>query len=80
MMVWKYYIVVNNATNDLVEGEETTDGLPLCSDYAVAKWFDSPEELNKWVAENTTLSLENADYHIEGHYETIKYQLQTTED
>ena len=55
---WRYYIVLNNDTNDLVEDVETSDGLPLCSDYAVAKWFDSSEELNKWVSEKTSLSLE----------------------
>lgn len=73
---WKYYIVLNNDKNDLVEdGEvETSDGLPLCSDYAAARWFDSPEELNEWVSTNTTLSLENVDYHIEGHYEKIRYE------
>ena len=69
---WKYYIVLNNNTNDLVEEAETSDGLPICSDYAVAKWFDSPEKLNKWVSKNTSLSLENEEYHIEGHVEIIK--------
>lgn len=70
---WKYYIVLNNDTYDLVEGAETSDGLPLCSDYTVAKWFHNPDELNQWVSENTTLSLENEDYHIEGHCEIIRY-------
>lgn len=30
--------------------------------------FDSPEELNEWVKDETDLNVENGDYHIEGHY------------
>lgn len=72
---WKYYIIYNNTKdflNNIVEGAETPDGLPLCCDFSVAISFDSPEELNEWVENNTTLSLENFEYHIEGHYETIR--------
>lgn len=74
---WKYCIVLNNGSDDLVESvdkEDPVDGLPLCQDYNAAKWFDSPEELLKWVHTKTSLSVENEDFHIEGHYKTIKFQ------
>lgn len=76
MKKWKYYIVLNNGEDDLVESvdqEDPVDGLPLCQDYNVAKWFNSPDDLLKWVQTKTSLSLENDDFHIEGHYEIIKY-------
>lgn len=71
---WKYFIVLNS--NDfpynIVEFKKTPDGeLPLCCDFDVAINFDSPEELNSWVKENTSLNFENCDYHIEGHYLTV---------
>lgn len=72
---WKYYIVLNNEHEDLVESvdkEDLENGLPLCQDYNTAKWFDSPGELLEWVKNKTSLSIENEDFHIEGHYETIK--------
>jgi hypothetical protein len=73
---WKYYIVLNNDREDLIEETENEDpvnGLPLCQDYTIAKCFDSPEELLEWVEDKTSLSIENEDFHIEGHYETIKH-------
>lgn len=68
---WKYFIILNE--NDfpcnIVESKETCDGkLPLCCDFSIAINFDSPEKLQKWVEKNTSLCLENGDYHIEGHY------------
>lgn len=67
---WKYFIVLNNDNNDYVSDcEEPGEGLPLCGgDFTVAKYFLSPEELVEWVNENTSLVLEEGDYHIEGHY------------
>lgn len=44
------------------------DGIPVCCDFSVAKSFSSPDELLKWVCENTSLRKENGDFHIEGHY------------
>ena len=68
---WKYFIALNNDSWDYVEGEETPDGLPIGNDFSVAKWFDSPDELNEWVSNHTSLSIENEEYHIEGHYVTV---------
>ena len=68
---WKYFIALNNDKWDYVEDEETSDGLPIGNDFSSAKWFDSPNELNDWVRNHTTLSYENEDYHIEGHYVTV---------
>lgn len=68
---WKYFIILNDGSfpNDIIESKETVDGeLPLCCDFNIAINFDSPEELQKWVKDYTSLSLENGDYHIEGHY------------
>ena len=73
---WKYYIVLNNGKDDIVEScdsEDPVNGLPLCQDYNVGKWFDTPEELIEWVKTKTSLSIEREDFHIEGHYETIRY-------
>ena len=66
---WRYFIVLNNDKEDIVEGKEVPDdGIPVCNDFMVAKYFLSPEELVKWVKENTSLILDEGDYHIEGHY------------
>lgn len=68
---WKYFIVLNDKERfgSIVEDVEIPgDGLPICVDLAVAINFLSPEELVQWVKENTSLVLENGDYHIEGHY------------
>ena len=68
---WKYFIILNNdkLSHNIVECGETVDKeLPLCCDFSIAINFDSPEELQKWVKDHTSLSLENGDYHIEGHY------------
>ena len=67
---WRYFIVLNNRENlnNIVEFKQTPDGLPVCQDFSVAINFETPEELNEWVRENTNLSVENGDYHIEGHY------------
>ena len=67
---WRYFIVLNNKNdlNNIVESSETPNGLPLCQDFSVAINFKTPEELNKWVSENTSLSVENEDYHIERYY------------
>lgn len=68
---WNYFVVLNNESSihDIVEGAEVPgDGIPVCCDFTVAKSFLSPEELVEWVGKNTSLVLENGDYHIEGHY------------
>lgn len=66
---WRFFIVLNNDKEDIVEGKEVpSDGIPVCNDFTVAKYFLSPEELVEWVKENTSLILEEGDYHIEGHY------------
>lgn len=69
--MWKYYIEIltGSCTGDYVEGKEVPgDGIPVCADLAVAKWFDSPDELNKWAKENTSLNLEEGEYAIYGVY------------
>ena len=54
------FIVLNNDKEDIVEGREVPgDGIPVCNDFTVAKYFLSPEELVEWVKENTSLILEN---------------------
>ena len=72
MKKWKYFIVLNDARYGLyniVEYKESPgDGLPLCQDISVAINFDSPEQLVAWVKENTKLSMEDGDFHIEGRY------------
>lgn len=66
---WKYFIVLNNDKEDIVEGKEVAgNGISVCNDFMVAKYFQSPEELVEWVKENTSLVLEDGEYHIEGHY------------
>lgn len=68
---WKYFIILNDKDHfgSIVEAAEIPgDGLPICNDVNVAISFKSPEELNQWVRENTSLSVENGDYHIEGQY------------
>lgn len=71
---WKYFIVLNNDECDYVEDEQTRDGLPVGSDFSFAKGFDTPEELLGWVEEHTTLSVEDEDFHIEGHYVIINFE------
>lgn len=68
---WKYFIVLlsKDCYGDFVEDREDDDGfLPVCVDPAVAKSFSSPDELLKWVRDNTSLKMENADFKIEGQY------------
>lgn len=66
---WRYFIVLNNDKEDIVEDKEVAgDGIPVCNDFMVAKYFLSPEKLVEWVKENTSLNLEDGEYHIEGHY------------
>ncbi|MBC5688154.1 hypothetical protein H8S37_04300 [Mediterraneibacter sp. NSJ-55] len=68
---WHYFIVLNDKERlgSLVEDAEVPeDGLPICVDLNVAISFPTPEELNEWVKDNTSLSLSAGDYHIEGHY------------
>lgn len=71
---WKYFISLNNNKWDYVEGKQTPNGLPIGNDFSVAKCFDSTEDLLQWVSENTALSAENEDFHIEGHYMTVNPQ------
>lgn len=67
---WKYFVVLNETKyglNNIVENKDHSgNGLPLCQDFSVAINFSSPDELIKWVKENTDLNI--GDYHIEGHY------------
>ena len=68
---WKYFIILNDKDRfgSIVESAEVPgDGIPLCVDFNIAISFNTPEELNDWVKNNTSLSLDNGDYHIEGHY------------
>ena len=68
---WKYFIVLNDKDRfgNLVEAAEVPgDGLPICVDLNVAINFSTPDELNEWVTQHTSLSLDDGDYHIEGHY------------
>lgn len=68
----KWKIVLNDlkyGLNNIVEAAPCkNDGLPICQDFSVTINFDSPEELNEWVEDETDLNVENGDYHIEGHY------------
>lgn len=69
---WKYFIVLNDTkygTNNIVENQDWAgEGLPLCQDFTVAINFDSPEKLIRWVKESTNLSIEEGEFHIEGHF------------
>ena len=40
----------------------------MCNDVAVAKCFNSTEELLDWVKNNTTLKPNMGDFNIEGQY------------
>ena len=69
---WKYFIVlyeIKYGLSNIVENKDYSgNGLPLCQDFSVAINFSSPDELLRWVQENTDLEMENGDFHIEGHY------------
>ena len=66
---WKYFIVLNweDTLNNLVE-DKIGEELIICCHVAVAKSFDSTDELLEWVNENTDLKSENGDFKIEGQY------------
>lgn len=66
---WKYFIVLNweDTLNNLVE-DKIGKGLIICCDVAVAKSFDSTDELLEWVKNNTDLKSESGDFKIEGQY------------
>ena len=70
--IWKYFIVLNDPKcelSNIVQNKGYSgNGLPLCQDFSIAINFDSPEQLLTWVKSNTQLSIENEDFHIEGHY------------
>lgn len=72
---WKYFIIVNDPScyHYFVEDVEDDRGVLICNDVAVAKSFKSPDDLLKWVEENTDLSVENADFNIEGQYLPIDF-------
>lgn len=78
---WKYFIVLNwdDTLNNLVE-EKVNDELFVCCDVAVAKSFDSTEELLKWVKENTDLKIDNGDFKIEGQYLPVEIPLNTNDE
>ena len=68
---WMYFIVLNidDNINNIVEDKEISeDGLPVCCDFSIAKSFRSSNELLQWVKENTSLKVENGDFHMEVHY------------
>ena len=69
MCKWKYFIVLNweDTLNNLV-GDKIDEELLVCCDVAVAKSFDSTDELLRWVEENTDLKADNGDFKIEGQY------------
>ena len=58
----------NNCYGEYVENAETADGLPVCQDLSVAKFFYSVTELNTWIKYNTSLNVENCEYGIKGVY------------
>ena len=60
---WKYFIVLNweDTLNNLVE-DKIDEELIICCDVAVAKSFDSTDELLEWVNENTDLKADNGDF------------------
>lgn len=67
--MWRYFIELftERCYGDFVEDkEDMQDGLPVCSDPVVAMDFESPDELNEWVSENTSLKL--GEYGIKGIY------------
>lgn len=69
--MWRYFIELFTVRNygDFVEAaEDELDGLPLCCDPVVAIDFSSPDELNAWVKEYTSLNYVNGDYGIKGIY------------
>ena len=70
MKEWRYFIVLNeNKEHNIVEAKESPDdGFPVCCDLSVAISFSSPKELLQWVEENTSLNVNNEDFHIEAHY------------
>ena len=48
--------------------DKIDEELIICCDVAVAKSFDSTDELLEWVNENTDLKADNGDFKIEGQY------------
>lgn len=73
---WRYFVVLNDTKyglSNVVENRGYSgNGLPLCQDFSVAINFPSPDELVKWVKENTDLNMKNGDFHIEGHYLSVE--------
>lgn len=68
---WRYFIVLNgnDSINNIVEDKESHgDGIPVCCDFSVAISFASSNELLQWVEENTSLKVENGDFHMEVYY------------
>lgn len=68
--MWLFYIELftdDGCYGDFVEAAQTAEGgIPVCADLNVAKSFTSPEELNTWVLQNTSLKVENEEYGIKG--------------
>lgn len=68
---WRYFVVLNgnDSVNNIVEDKEShEDGLPVCCDFSIAISFSSPNKLLQWVEENTSLKVENGDFHMEVYY------------
>lgn len=74
---WRYFVVLNEIKydlNNIVENKNYSgNGLLLCQDFSVAINFSTPDELIKWVKENTDLNMEDRDFHIEGHYLSVEF-------
>lgn len=68
--MWKFFIELykDNCYGEYVENAETVDGLPVCQDLSVAKFFYNISELNTWIKYNTSLNDENCEYGIKGVY------------
>lgn len=68
--MWRFYIELfkDDCYGNYVESAETPDGLPVCCDLNVAKFFYSVGELNTWVKYNTSLDVEKCEYGIKGVY------------
>ena len=62
---FRYYIQLEDGW--YIQGQEDKSyGIPEGCDITVAKYFNTPEELVRWVKENTTLKV--GDYMIYGVY------------
>lgn len=61
-------IFKNDCCGEYVKSAETANGLPVCCDLNVAKFFYSVGELNAWVKHNTSLDIKKCEYGIKCMY------------